>query len=56
MSDSVKIVEQAIYLFVILDDIIKNLGHRTDRRAQCSDSQVMTAAMNRCSLLLNCTN
>ncbi len=45
MSDSVKIVEQTIYLFVILDDILKNLGHRTDRRAQCSDSEVMTVAM-----------
>lgn len=45
MSDSVKIVEQTIYLFVILDDILCCLGHQTDKRACCSDSEIITTAM-----------
>ncbi len=45
MSDSVKIVEQTIYLFVILDDILKSVGLRTDQRAQCTESEIITTAM-----------
>lgn len=45
MSDRVKIVEQTIYLYVILDDILKGLNHKDDTRAQCSDSEIMTTVM-----------
>ena len=45
MSDRVKIVDQTIYLFVLLDDIFRCLGHQTDPRARCTDSEVLTTAM-----------
>lgn len=45
MSDNVKIVSQAIYLFIFIDDILKSIGHKEDKRAQCSDSEVITTAM-----------
>lgn len=45
MSDQVKIVTQAIYLFVFLDDILKSMGQQTDKRAQVQDSEIITTAL-----------
>lgn len=45
MSDSVKIVDQTIIMFVFIDDILKKLGHKTDMRAQCDDSEIITTAL-----------
>jgi hypothetical protein len=44
MSDRVKIMEQAIYLFVFLDDVLKSLGVHTDCRSKCRDSEILTTA------------
>ena len=45
MSDSVKIVSQTICIFVFIDDILQSIGHNTDKRAQCDDSEIITTAM-----------
>jgi hypothetical protein len=45
MSDRVKIVTQTIYMFVFIDDILKSIGHKTDTRAQCQDSEIITTAL-----------
>ena len=45
MSDSVKIVSQTIFIFVFIDDILQSIGHNTDKRAQCDDSEIITTAM-----------
>ena len=45
MSDSVKIVSQTICIFVFIDDILKNIGHHTDHRAKCDDSEIITTAL-----------
>lgn len=45
MSDRVKIVSQTICLFVFIDDILKSIGHITDKRAECDDSEVLTTAL-----------
>ena len=44
MSDKVKIVTQTIFMFVFIDDILKSLLHKTDIRAKCSDSEIITTA------------
>jgi hypothetical protein len=45
MSDKVKIVTQTIYIYVFIDGILQSIGHQTDKRAQCSDSEIITTAM-----------
>lgn len=45
MSDDVKIVTQTIYMFVFIDDILKNIGHTSDIRAHCADSEIITTGM-----------
>ena len=45
MSDEVKIVNQTICLFVFIDDVFKSIGHTTDKRAECDDSEILTTAM-----------
>ena len=45
MSDKVKIVTETTYLYVIIDDILKSLGHREHARCECSDSEVITTAL-----------
>ncbi|MPR36422.1 transposase [Salmonirosea aquatica] len=45
MSDTVKIVTETTYLYVIIDDILKSLGHRDHPACACSDSEVITTAV-----------
>jgi hypothetical protein len=45
MSDQVKIVTQTIYMYVFIDDVLQSIGHKTDKRAQCSDSEIITTAL-----------
>ncbi|WP_373513325.1 IS982 family transposase [Persicitalea sp.] len=45
MSDPVKIVTETTYLYVIIDDILKSLGHREHPGCECSDSEVITTAL-----------
>ena len=45
MSDRVKIVSQTIFIFVFIDDVLKSIGHTTDKRADCDDSEILTTAM-----------
>lgn len=45
MSDSVKIVSQTICIFVFIDDILRNIGHYTDKRSKCDDSEIITTAL-----------
>ena len=39
MSDTVKIVTETTYLYVIIDDILKSLDHREHPGCECSDSE-----------------
>ena len=45
MSDRVKIVSQTVCLFVFIDDILISIGHLTDKRAECADSEILTTAL-----------
>lgn len=45
MSDRVKIVSQTVCLFVFIDDILISIGHLTDKRAECDDSEILTTAL-----------
>ena len=45
MSDTVKIVIETTYLYVIIDDILKGIGHCEHPGCECSDSEVITTAV-----------
>ena len=45
MPDTVRIVTETTYLYVIIDDILKSLGHRDHPACACSDSEVITTAV-----------
>lgn len=45
MSSTVKIVTETTYLYVIIDDILKGIGHREHPNCECSDSEVITTAV-----------
>lgn len=31
---------QTIYIYVFIDDILQSIGYKTDKRTQCSDSDL----------------
>ncbi len=45
MSDTVKIVKETPYLYVIIHDILQSIGHRAHPGCECSDSEVITTAL-----------
>ncbi len=45
MFGTVKIVTETTYLYVIINDILKGIGHRKHPNCECSDSEVITTAV-----------
>lgn len=45
MSDNVNIVNSTIFMYVFIDDILKSIGHKSDSRCQCTDSEILTTSL-----------